>query len=345
MSGLKTKKMSLRGPVLATLVYYDVLDYPLTSFEVFKYLVNPARINESANPVGEIELLSVIKELDSLVKAKIISELNGYYFLPGRQEIYTGRINREKIAAKKWKKLIRISNWLQVAPFVRGLFVSGSMAIDNPEHHSDFDVLVIIRSGRLYLGRMFISLIPSIIGARRKHYDRVAPDKFCFNHYITDKDMAIKHESIYNAQSYASLRPLFIDKKVFDEFYRANTWINRYVYNFKPSGPLIRRNNPPILFLRTIRIILEKILDNKLGNKFEKMARSYQQKRIITNPETYKPGGRVVFNDNELEFHPRSFEKTLIKEYNEGLLKLGIFSRIKEKDSGLLAYQLSPIDV
>lgn len=332
------KKTSLRGPILATLVYYNVLDYPLNIFEIFRYLVNPARINESANPVEDIKLLAIQKELDNLTKAGIIAEKNGYYFLPDRQEIYSGRINREKIAAKKWKKLIRISSWLQMAPFVRGVFVSGSMAIDNAEHHSDFDVLVILKAGRLYLGRTFISLIPSLIGARRKHYDRVAPDKFCFNHYITDNDLTLKHESIYNAQTYASLRPIFIDKKIFDDFYRANTWINKYVYNFRPSGPLIRRNNQPVFLFTAIRKGLEKILRNRFGDKLEKMARAYQQRRIITNPETYKPGGRVIFNDSELEFHPRSFERTLVREYNEGLLRLGIFARIKEKDSGLLAY-------
>ena len=84
-----------------------------------------------------------------------------------------------------------------------------------------------------------------------------------------------------------------------------------------------------------IRKTAETILNSFLGDGLEGWAKKYQQKRIKNNPATYERGGRVVFNDNELEFHPRSFESFAIDKYHDGLKKLGIISYIKEKDSGL----------
>ena len=39
----------LEKSILATIVYYDIFDYPLTGFEVFKYLINPLHV------VGQLE--------------------------------------------------------------------------------------------------------------------------------------------------------------------------------------------------------------------------------------------------------------------------------------------------
>ena len=78
----------------------------------------------------------------------------------------------------------------------------------------------------------------------------------------------------------------------------------------------------------------EAILNNPAGELFEKALRTIQQRRIRKNPATYESGGRVVFTDKELEFHPRSFERVVIDNYNEGLKKGGIFN-VTENDSGL----------
>ena len=73
----------LRSPILATLAYYDILDVPLTIFEVHKFLVNPARLTRI--PIqAPITLGQVDEELQALVKLGTVQTRNGFYFLPGR---------------------------------------------------------------------------------------------------------------------------------------------------------------------------------------------------------------------------------------------------------------------
>lgn len=323
----------MRDSILATLIYYDILDFPLTLLELQKFLINPTRVG-SPKPVAEISLVILQKELDALLIIGKISVKNGFYFLNSRDVLYEKRMEKDKIAAAKWKKFLRIAKWFVAVPYLRGMMAGGSLAYNNTTENSDFDSLVIAKSGRLYTCRFFLSLAASIFRARRKRFDSVAPDKFCFNHYLTDGSLNIKHESLYNAQSYSNLKPVLISQELFNKFYGANVWLNKFVYNFRPADDFVLRKIRPSPVLVCFSKIAEKALNSFLGDWLEKFLKHFQQKRIKSNPATYESGGRVVFNDSELEFHPRSFEKVLLAKYNAGLKKAGIIAQ-EEKDSGL----------
>lgn len=324
-----------RGSILATLAYYDILDVPLTLFEVHKFLVNPARLTNI--PIHEsITLGQIDEELQALVKLGTIQTKNGFYFLSDRERLYDIRIEREKISAAKWKKFLKTAHWFQAVPYLRGMLASGSMALGNTDDESDFDVLVIAASGRLYTCRVLLSLMASIFGARRKRFDKTAPDKFCFNHYITDASLPIRHESLYNAQTYIHLKPVLVGDELFEDLYASNLWINKYVYNFRPANHFVRRNVKPSIGLRSIAVLGEFFLNNKLGDFLEGTLKKYQHHRIKSNPVTYEKGGRIVFNDGELEFHPHSFEAKAIDRYNRALRNFGIVPLEEEKDSGLV---------
>jgi len=325
----------LNNAVLATLAYYDIFDFPLTLIEVHRYLINPARF-EKDTIVGDISLHDIDGTLKGLCEEGRAHERNGYYMLSKEREvIYVKRIAYEKIAAQKWKKLLRLAYWFQAVPYIRAMFVSGSMAMHNTDDQSDFDVLTIVKNGRLYTARIFLSLMASMFGARRKRFDLVAPNKFCFNHYLTDQQLRIEHESLYNAQTYVNLRPIYTRGTAFDDFYRENPWLNQYVYHFKPLQGYVRRTVHHSNFLRSIARLVELILNSPLGTILEKILRWYQQRRIASNPMTYSSGGRTIFDNTQLEFHPRSAEKAIIEKYNATVRDMGTFWNYSELDSGL----------
>ena len=123
---------------------------------------------------------------------------------------------------------------------------------------------------------------------------------------------------------------------VFEKFLNSNQWIGKYIHDpslAEKKFSVKIKPSPGLLFLgKTTEVVLDLFFGDKLENYFKK----YQQKRIKNNPATFEPGGRVVFNDNELEFHPRSFEALAIDKYNKDLKRLGVVFREEEKDSGLL---------
>lgn len=330
---------TIRNSILATLTYYGLFEMPLTLVEISKYLVNPGRLAKLMEEEGNFGIREIAEELEHLTKIGLVGEHNGFYAITSELERwYDRRIAREKVAAQKWKKLLRLAWWFQAVPYLRAMFVSGSLAVSNAGPKSDFDVLVVAASGRLYTCRILLSLTASLLRARRTKDDAVAPDKFCFNHYITDSRLRLDYQSLYNAQTYVNLCPIMSRDGIADRFYRENSWLTTYVYPFKPGRQTIRRSIEESSVLRVIAMIGERVLRTRAGDWIELKLKSYQQARIRNNPVTYEPGGRTVFTDDQLEFHPHSAEAGLIGRYNSSLRALGIMVFREETDSGLIPF-------
>ncbi len=325
----------IRNAVLATIVYYDAFDFPLTLQEIYAYLVNPGRFVKKTRGLRDIKLSAIASCLKMLEKQEKIGEKNGFYYLwPERSDLCELRIEREKLSAQKWKKLLQLARWFQFIPYLRAVFVSGSMALSQADPESDFDMLIVTRGGRLYTCRFLLSALASFLGARRKWYERHAPDKFCFNHYLADDALAITHVSLYTAQMYATLKPIFVRGDIRERFILENSWLNRYVYNFRDNNNAIGREVRLWRIASIKRTTLEAILNTFLGTALEHLLRWYQQRRIMRNPVTYLPDGRTVFTDHELEFHPHSAEKDILAKYNKTVARLGFWNYM-ELDSGL----------
>ncbi len=348
--------MDVSNAILATLAYYDGLDparvtparqshsggddiqaggHPLTLFELYRYLINPQRLQPHIRSLESIELRDIYEGVEELLHREDIIQENGFYSLKGRTGLSVLRLNREKISAQKWRLCLHRAYWFQAAPWIRGMFVSGSLALGTVSVESDFDILVIVEPGRLYLARLLLSGIASLISARRTRFETVAPDKFCFNHYLTLDALTITHESLYNAQTYVHLVPMMVPPKLIGQFFAANVWMNKFVYNFSPHQQVIRRTVRLSALLKTIARCIEIIGRGIFGDICERWAKQYQQKRIARNPATHAVGGRVIYTDTELEFHPHSFERTVLDRYNETIRRLGL-SLNPEPDSGLI---------
>jgi len=121
-----------------------------------------------------------------------------------------------------------------------------------------------------------------------------------------------------------------------DKFYKENNWIRDYLTAGSLIPATILRNVPKSKILSFLSSTGEFILNSWMGDVIEKIARKYQQGRITKNPVTYESGGRTVWNDSELEFHPHSAEKNILDRYNRTVADFGTLWRYEEKDSGLL---------
>ena len=95
----------------------------------------------------------------------------------------------------------------------------------------------------------------------------------------------------------------------------------------------MHREVPRSRLLGMVRSVIELPLRTVLGDWLERGLRAWQCRRIEREPATHERGGRVVADDREIEFHPRSAERMVIDRYNAALAGLGV--RRTEPDSGL----------
>lgn len=306
--------MELEKSILKTLVYYDCLDYPLTK--------------------EELEIFSFKNDISEEI-SYLIQEAEDFYFLKGRNDLIEIRKERNEIAKKKWQRTLKAVKWLQLIPYVRLVFASGSLALFNTDKESDLDILIITKFGRIWTARFLTVILLSLLGVRRTRYQKIAPDKVCLNHFITDQSLHIPRKSIYTIHLYAHLIPTLINQKnLLEEFKKANSWIGEYInwsecLKIRPEL-MVKKS----FLVDSIRKFGETILNTKIGDWVENILKKYQLRRIKNFPLTYKPGGRVKADDESLEFHPDSPEFKIIEKYNKKMIELG-FKDLTEKTSFL----------
>ncbi|MDO9231544.1 MAG: hypothetical protein Q7U36_03670 [bacterium] len=297
---------SLSKNILSTIAYYDVMDYPMTAFEIWKYL-----IGESC------ALADVIGELEKEETKKYIGEFRGFYFLKGKKSLVEQRTERNKISNRKLKKARKIIFWLRLVPFVKMIAVAGRVGAKNSRSGSDIDMLIIFKRGKIFTGRFLATALVHLLGQRR-HEDKIA-NRICFNHFITD-ELSVCVRDLYSSHNYIFITPLY-GSGLFQKFLEKNAWIK----NYRPNFTFLENNLKTVKdsqFSKGIRFFLEKLFSS---NWIEKKLKTWQTEKIRKNPLTQKKGGMIICSETELAFWP-DFENQgpkIFEKFQENLKKFG----------------------
>jgi hypothetical protein len=316
----------LEKSILATIVYYDIFDYPLTGFEVFKYLINPLHvigqledINKTEfEPMNNISLSEVLKSLENEKIKNVVSQKNGFYFLKEKKWLYQERIERQKIAAQRWKKVKKVLKFIQIIPFVQMVAVCNSLAIDNSKRDADIDFFIITRKKRIWLTRLMVTFVVWLIGEWR-HKNRIS-GKICLSFYITEEflnlnSLAIRPYDIYLANWVHQLRPVFCQEKTYKEFIFENQWVKDYLLNFGRIGNFYHPGFKQNKALISIRNVLEKILGGWMGDLKEAILRFFQKRKISRKMVPHNIPTAVVVSDKILKFHENDKREYFQKEF------------------------------
>jgi hypothetical protein len=316
----------LEKSILATIAYYDIFDYPLTGFEVFKHLINPLHIvgqledinKTEFEPMNNISLSGVLMSLEGEKIKVFISQKNGFYFLKEKKWLYRERIERQKIAAERWKKVKRVLKFIQFVPFVKMISVCNSLAIDNSKKDADIDFFIIARKKRIWLARFMVTFMVWIMGEWR-HKNKIS-GRICLSFYITEEFLnlnflAIKPYDIYLANWIHWLRPVFCRGKIYKEFIFENQWVKDYLLNFGRIENTYYLNFSESKAAILIKRILEKILGGWIGNPEEAVLRFLQKIKISRKTVPHNTPTAVIVSDKVLKFHENDKREYLQKEF------------------------------
>ncbi len=318
--------------LLATLAYYSALRWPLTISELLERRIPSTRFGAHGNESSTLDTL--MARLEALHATGRIRASSGLYIVgPTPDDFVAHRTHRQALSAQKWRQMLRRAQWFQTVPFVRMMSASGSLAMSSSSAQSDWDMFVVVKSGRIYTARAGLLVVAWLLGRLRTKEMRSAPDRFCFNHIITTDGLSLRHRSLYTAHAIAWHIPFYDPWGYAVRFRQANDWVKHYVTHSMDQS-FVHRSVPRSRVLGVIRWLGEFVLSSPFGALVEYVVRRWMQDRIETNPETHTRSGRIVANDRELEFHPHSFEATALGRYNAFLSRWGM-SQFAERDSGL----------
>jgi len=293
--------LSLEKSILLTLAYYDILGgYPLTAFEVYKYLIGYTQV------LPFDELLSFLTDNQRLKKD--VSHQNGFYFLKNRENPVKERVERQKVSDQKWKKLKKAVSWLRIIPFIKAAAVSGSLAINNARSESDWDLFIIAESGHIWTVRALLIALTQLMGQRR--HGQIIQDKICLNWFIADQSLELGLKSVSQAQFISQLTPLW-GKEEFDKFFSANQWTKQHL-----PFSVEKRNNLREIKQNVLICGLSGLLKPIFNLKIvEKKLKKWQKERIVKkNKPEY-----LSFTLNEMKKNTQAHlclsDETLILQY------------------------------
>lgn len=283
--------------LLHTLLYFEIFRFPLTIDELWKYCSYKER--------DALEYA-----LEQWVDTGIVLHAGDHYMLNNVGNKVEERIKGEKRARAMWSKACSRARLIQLFPFVRAVFISGSISKGVVAPDGDVDFFIITAPGRLWLSRTLLAMYKKIFLLGSHKY-------FCINYFIDDKHLNIEEQNYFTATEMATLIPMTGDSELVKKFYAANQWVKKYYPHFSASVPMY-----PELRKRRRRRVLETVLNISAASIWDKLG-----KRITTSFWRVKFRSMadkdfdlaLKSEDHISKHHPLQFQKKVLESLAQNI--------------------------
>jgi hypothetical protein len=298
----------IQRSIIKTLAYFSIFKHPLKIDELHRFLLfNKCTIDELREEISELKSKGIVFEIDK------------FFLLENNKNWIVNRIKGEKLARKFWKIAKFMSHIIKRFPFVRAIFISGSLAKFNVTKSTDIDFFIITKPKRLWLTRSFLIAFKKVFLLNKKKF-------FCINYFITDDHLEIEDKNIFTAMEIASVKPIF-NSDIYLQFIEANSWIKDFIPNFYVSQSFNTISNRPSLIQSALEGIFEFSLnyrknfldrfDSILMNKWKEIWR-----RRYPNLTDEKRDLMFRCRAYVSKAHPNDFQSFVLQNYDKKIKAL-----------------------
>ncbi len=213
--------------VLLVMAYVDQFDFPLSVAEIQQRLIKIVLSR------AEVELALV-----SLQKKGLVEHQNQWWRLSTGQAQAQTRRHRQQLAQTKWlevERLVKVVGWI---PWIRGVAVTGSLAVSNVSAQSDIDLMLVASARRLWLSRLLVLVSVWWVGKRRTWQGKRV-DGWCFNLWLDESNLGLqgKKRNIYSAYEICQVKWVLDKGGVEARFWQQNVWVKKLLPNFYREMP------------------------------------------------------------------------------------------------------------
>jgi hypothetical protein len=293
----------IKENILATLAYFDIFNYPLTSGEIYLFL---------KNRYDSREFNDTIK---CLVDSRSVYLFDKFYTLKNDFSLISRRHEGNKKAAELIKIAGKVSDMLIRFPYVRGIAISGSLSKNFADENSDIDLFIITAANRLWIARTLMHAFKKLTYLVNKQ------DYFCMNYYIDEQQLEIVEKTIYTAIEIVTLIPLQGDTQ-FERFYSANAWTRYYLPN-----KIMRVSSAKPIKTWFLKTLIEAMFNNSFGNVIDNILMNITAGRWLkkTAMKKLNAKGKVLALDVDKHYakpDPGNFQNKLLSQYEDKISML-----------------------
>ncbi len=270
-----------------TLAYFAYNQYPLTTFEIFKWQYRPERV------YGYDEIEKCLKTCEWLRTR--IGHCEGMYGIGTDMEVESqvaARKRRFLDAVRKQRKACKIVQYISRLPSVRGVAICNSLAFHFTREKSDIDFFIVTTHGRVWTARMW-TVLPLIFLRQRPGEAKKDPIDISF--FVSEKHMDLSELKMdndpYLAYWVKNLTPVFGREEMWDDFFKENDWTDQFLPNaHRPRRAYRMRCNS--------RFPLIPCLIPECVMRWIQLLKMPYRMKVLANQGTC-----VVMNDDMLKFH------------------------------------------
>ncbi len=289
----------MEAELLRIMLYFDIFNYPLTRREIVSY-----------SSLERDRWKEVKSTLARMVKEGVIGFYRGFYYVGRQRQNVTSRLEGNRRMKKRMRTARRYSGIISGFPFVRGVFISGSLSKGAVSETDDIDYFIITDPGRLWLVRSLLTLF-------KKMFLLNSYRNFCINYFVDSENLYVRDHNLFTATEIVFLIPVF-NRVIYDRFMDQNTWVRSYYPNIVRRDDFCHERNP------VIKRLLEKLPGNSTGNRLEsyfyRTSGSYIRRKFsYMDDKTFSQSFTLL--RNELKYLPQRHKNRIIDKYNERVLK------------------------
>lgn len=301
----------LEEAIVKIVVFFDMFSYPLTTYELWRYVGIAANFAEADNAARQLA-----------VTGKLGSE-QGFYFLPGQARLVAVRKQRYHYANRKLKIARRAVDLFKLMPTVKFAALSNLIGRHNLRDGSDIDIFIVAKANRIWITRLFCAGIMKFL--RQRPTPSKKRDKICLSFYIDETHLDLSSLSDGPEDHYfhfwlAGLYPLYDAGAYHHQLMTANRWLRNYL----PNGDFVVNNQSyresPRFWLRP-RLVLK--FWQRFCDRLEKMSRAFQ---LLIMPavlqEKINQDSRVVIRPGVLKLYLVDRRQEFMRRYQERLRRL-----------------------
>jgi hypothetical protein len=273
--------------IIRQFLYYDLFQYPLREEEV-----------KASNTSSQ--------DLQDLLESGILKLRGELMALTYSEENFNRRLEGNIRADKSMGKALKRGRFIGQFPFVRGVYISGSLSKGFLEEDADVDFFIITKPGRLWLTRTLLIAFKKLFLLNNRKF-------FCLNYFIDTKHLKISEENMFTATELVTLIGV-CDFGYHRSFEQSNEWVKNYYPSSKFKIPTSNCKHGGL------KKTLEFLLNGWLGKQLDRLC------FWLTLSIWKKKFGHFESEDFELamksrkyisKHHPQNFQKKVLEGFQK----------------------------
>jgi len=300
--------MQLRSGILKVLAYFDIFNHPLSLEDIVYFLDT------------EATEYTVRKELNALITEGCIYRSGPFYSPQDDPSLADKRYLNQQRADALLPMAGKGARLLFQFPFVRAVFISGSLSKRCADEKADIDYFIVTSAGRLWIARTLMHAFKKLT------YLRGHQHRYCMNYYVDEEALEIREKNLFTATELITLIAACGNGGVVS-FFKANEWTARFYPRYHHRNRESLGTPRSSLLKRTC----ERLLDNRIGDHLDNYLRKVTAGRWKKKEERGDLNLRGHVMSLQCSKHyarpnPETFQKMILNHYQRKIKELMLIS-------------------